>query len=692
MVTKETYMRKLLSSLIVLAALPCVGFAANGPQTLLNETGLAYSTSPAQNLNAYGSPQGSAAKLSAQITVGSATVASQTFTGGTQSTTSITVVSNNVLAVQASNTITVPSTSSILGTPATNQITISTFSQLPGKTASLALAIISNTVVINSSPSVIINGQYFFTFGTNVTTGTTAANSATNLAAAITAAGIPYTASVVSSTGVLISCVSSGTVCNGQGINSTALTGISSGTLAGGVNAETITIVTPGQTFLFTYGGNWVSTDTAIHAATTLANALSGGSLVTASAASNVVYASATAIGSAGNSFTIATSSVCVTLSSTNFLGGADPILRNSYFSLNGVNYHNGKHWTDVSGTSTGTAASITAFINGVSTSGAVAGGGLGSITASQAGGVITLTQAVAGAAGNNATLTATPSSGGFTIGTPTFISGQSAATLSINGVTITAGVDFSTSTNLSTMAASIVTAITAKTATMGVTASAISVSSTVFSTSTVTGTAANYVLTSSTQAALRLAGPVTITAGAGVGAMTGGTNATYNITTNVISIPSHGFTKALPVLYSGTPAIGGLTTATTYFVVVVDANSIGLSSTSAVALTGSFIDLTSSNTSTTSATYTLAPGPFIQGPFSAKWQVSNDGGNWADYTVTSQNISVSSQTVANFAPVFGNTTIVQDFGFVDYGYIRYNVTGPTQGGAVLKVILNAKD
>src|SRR5258707_13930058 len=100
--------------------------AAAGPVTLMNEGGLAYSTSPAQNLNAYGSPNGVASKLSAQVTWSSTTFASQNFTDGSASTTSITVANNNLLALSATDQITVPATSASLGSPSTAQFTIIT--------------------------------------------------------------------------------------------------------------------------------------------------------------------------------------------------------------------------------------------------------------------------------------------------------------------------------------------------------------------------------------------------------------------------------------------------------------------------------------------------------------------------------------------------------------------------------------
>lgn len=675
-------MRKLLPFLVWLG-LPMAGFAVSGPVTLFNDA-VAYSTNPYQNLQAYGSPQGAAGKLSAQVTWSSGTYATGSFTDGTQSTGSLTVVSTAALvATSATDSITVPSTAAILGSPATNQITVVSTTGLAGLVGSMVIIIRDNNGVVNSSPSITLNGQYLFTYGTNVTTGTSAANSATNLATAITASGSPFTAVVTASTGVTVACVSSGTFCNSYRIDSTSPTAVSSGTMSGGANPVTVTINNGAQTLAYTYGSNWASSNSVTGAATTFVTASSGIGGIVSSNVAGVVYASASLVGTFGNSYTITTSSASrVSVSSSSFLGGLNRALVNAYFTLNGQSYLNGTQWTDVSGTSTGTAASIAAFFNATSTNAAVAGGGLGNVRATATGGVVSLVTFTSSTLNNAITLATTPSSGGLTIGSALFTGGQSNASITINGTALTLGTDFAAPQVASTtanMATSIAAAINAN-STLTAIITAAATSAVVVSTSKVVGTATNYTTVSSTQSQLSFANAT----------MTGGTNSGYSITTDKITITGHGFTKALPVLYSsGTVAIGGLTNQTTYYIVVIDSNTVGVSSTSAVALTGNYIDLTSSATGTTAHTYTLAPLSFSQGPAAGKWQVSNDAANWNDYLVTSANISVSSQT---FAAVNPSTNTVQDFGFVDYGYIRYNTTGPTQGAVNLKVILNAKD
>ena len=136
----------------------------------------------------------------------------------------------------------------------------------------------------------------------------------------------------------------------------------------------------------------------------------------------------------------------------------------------------------------------------------------------------------------------------------------------------------------------------------------------------------------------------------------------------------------------TGNIAIGGLTNQTTYYIIVVDQNDISLATSTATAASGTAIVLTSSNTKTSKDTYTLAPLAYSSGTAAGIWQVSDDGVNWNTLFTTIQNVIISSQT---FAPIYPSTSAVVDFGPIDYGWIRYNVTGPTQGGIPLKVQLN---
>jgi len=67
------------------------------------------------------------------------------------------------------------------------------------------------------------------------------------------------------------------------------------------------------------------------------------------------------------------------------------------------------------------------------------------------------------------------------------------------------------------------------------------------------------------------------------------------NITSNSITISSHGFSTGDPVYYfTETNAIGGITTDLLYFIISVDSNTIKLATTAANATAGTAVDLTS--------------------------------------------------------------------------------------------------
>jgi hypothetical protein len=167
---------------------------------------------------------------------------------------------------------------------------------------------------------------------------------------------------------------------------------------------------------------------------------------------------------------------------------------------------------------------------------------------------------------------------------------------------------------------------------------------------------------------------------------MTGGVSAGYNAADDRIIIPAHGFPLGLAVAYSTGSAsgtIGGLTAGTVYYVIPVDVNTIRLSTTSARAIAGLYINLTGQNASTTAYTYTLTPSA-ISGTPGFYWQVSNDGVDYSSF------ISGSSETISGYTAPYA--TAFYDFSNVNYRYLRLNVAGPTTGGILLKATVNVKE
>lgn len=659
-------MRKIIVA-AVLMMVASRAWCASGPATVINSLGLAYSTSPVINLQAYGSPQSAATKLSAQITSSSASFTTATFKDGSQSTGSVTFASTNILAVAATNQITVPSTALILGSGATEQITISS-------------CVPNSTVFFNARG---VKEGIDWNCGTTTTTGAKSLAAAFNIVFGNIFTSTNVT-NVVWSTATVI-----GTSGNSYTTTSSSQPAYSTTTWSGGLNRalQAASITFNGVPYI--NGDQWndqsnTSTGTAANVGQFM-NTLNG---ITATAA--------TAIG--------ATASTSVVVNSTSGLTAAKITLSGTGV----VNLLNGTNWTAVN-TTTGTAAALstacnlftsvtgiicsnasnsstvfaTATVRGISgnsyfitssTPSAISSATFLGGTADTFGSTVFSTATVAGSAGNSFTLAS--SNAGMTVAKPTFTNGQDAATFTLNGIALTAGVNFSTGST-TTDATNLATALNALSPKI---VSAQGIGAVVTATSTVTGTVTNYTMSTNQTSNLTLSGAT----------MTGGTTAADTLNSATINLPAHGFTTALPVLYTtGTVAIGNLAWGTTYFVVVVDSNNVQLSSTSTQAVLGVGLVISSTNTQTSAHTYTLAPLAFTQGTAAGKWQVSNDGLSFADFSTTAANVSVSTQT---FTPVFPSTTTVQDFGLVDYGYMRYQFTPPTQGGIALKVILNAKD
>lgn len=143
----------------------------------------------------------------------------------------------------------------------------------------------------------------------------------------------------------------------------------------------------------------------------------------------------------------------------------------------------------------------------------------------------------------------------------------------------------------------------------------------------------------------------------------------------------NNGFVLALPVLYTSTVAVGGLTTTTTYYATPNGSSAFYVSRTSTDAVAGNYITFTST---TAGAGFTIRFSPLgITGTPAYKWQISNDGVTWYD-------AAQSSVTLSSF--ISTGTLTYWDFNNYDYAWLRLNVTGPTTGAINLKVAGNGKN
>lgn len=425
----------------------------------------------------------------------------------------------------------------------------------------------------------------------------------------------------------------------------------------GGLSGSNVTLA---GTWL-SNGVDWLSGYTASNTATNIAAAVNAKDFrFTATATGSTVTITCAQVGTQCNSYALSTTTpTALGVSSSVFLGGAEP----ANFKINAQLYTAGKSWF-VKDVASNTAVDIARDVNARSPIVSA------STTAST---VVTLTCKTTGSACNFYTLVSS-TNGSLGAGGAVFSGGTDNAVFGINGTMFPQGINWTAAKTASDTARSLSDALMANSAVSAVIKSTWTSAGILYATSTLAGSGVNFALYSSSPGALTPSGAT----------MTGGTAPAFALSGSNISVSAHGWTLALPVLYSSgsNVAIGGLTNQTTYYVVPVDANTIKLSSTSAVAQSGVGIVITSTNTQNTADTYTLAPLA-IAGQPNFKWQFSNDGISWLD-------VAVSSVTMSSY--VNPSTSTAWDFGTFDYQYLRLNVTGPTAGGILLQVYVNSKN
>ncbi len=405
-------------------------------------------------------------------------------------------------------------------------------------------------------------------------------------------------------------------------------------------------------------GVNWTKADVASNTAVSLATAIRvNGHGVTAISVSSVVFATATTAGDIGNSYTLVSSTpTALVLGSANFTLGAQPTLENAILTVNGKPYRNGTGWRSV-GTSTGTAINLASFLSNT----------FSGITSTATGSVCYATATALGSAGNNFTLAS--STAALLVASANFTGGADSATVTINGVQVLYGTDWSSGSTSSATAKSISDSIMANGTLNTIVSSTWSSSAVVTITALTAGP--NYSLAALPAASFTLTGQY----------MTGGAVTGIDTSTDTITIASNGFGTSLQVLFStltaSTPP-APLTNQTTYYTIKVDGNTIRLATSATNAQTNIYLNLTTQGT--TNKTFRLTPLG-ITGTPAWKWQVSNDDTNWSDLGVTS----------VTLASPYTSTTTYWDFGNTNTHYIRLKVTGPTAGAINIKVKPNGK-
>ena len=149
------------------------------------------------------------------------------------------------------------------------------------------------------------------------------------------------------------------------------------------------------------------------------------------------------------------------------------------------------------------------------------------------------------------------------------------------------------------------------------------------------------------------------------------GVNGDINLTDNTISITAHKYATGVKVAASTTTTLPAPITATNYWVIVIDANTIQLATTLAHALAGTAIDITNYGV----GTHTLTPENLTGGAI--KLQASLDNSTWIDITSSSQNVTSTSACLWNVTDVM-------------YPFVRANATA-TGGSYIATLLMYAK-
>lgn len=297
---------------------------------------------------------------------------------------------------------------------------------------------------------------------------------------------------------------------------------------------------------------------------------------------------------------------------------------------------------------------------------------------ASVTGATVTVKYATYGTVGNGLVIS-TSSSVNFGLASGGILSGGvNRHTLTINGVTLTEGINFNANSSSSTMAINISTNINANTS-LNATVTASTTSLGVVTVKAIAIGPAPYSIQTSTPGGLII----------GTG-FPGGASGYIDVVGDSITLPSpHNFTTGLKVLVSTTGSNSmpsGLISGTTYFAIKLNDYQYKLATSSTNAVAGTAVDITDiSNGSTFGAT---PPALSLAANNGFYWEVSNDSTTWTTLTgVTVNGVSVSSVTYS----AAGGTT--WDFGTLNYHWMRVNYTGPTNGAISLNVrIFGKKD
>ncbi len=122
----------------------------------------------------------------------------------------------------------------------------------------------------------------------------------------------------------------------------------------------------------------------------------------------------------------------------------------------------------------------------------------------------------------------------------------------------------------------------------------------------------------------------------------TPGTSAAVSTTADTITIASHGMVTGAKIALTTAGTLPTGVTATTYWMIKVDANTLKFASSLANAAAGTAVDLTTPGI----GTHTLTPALLVTTGAVAKLQVSNDGTNFTDVTSATVTITTAGSSM----------------------------------------------
>lgn len=657
--------------------------------------------------------------MSVQATMSTTSIAAATFNDGAQSTGNIIISSWTALnPSRAQATITITSNSATDGSYATDLINIASNSVLAGATAFNTITVSSNVNI--SSPSFTFNGTVYASSNA-WSLGASSIATAGNLTRFInTIFGVVATTANSNGNVITLYAPRPGTFYN-QAYTLTSSTQflltVAFSSFAGGADPVVLTVNNqdPINKQRITAGIQYQVGVSSMATALNLAIAIRGlqfGLIASTSIGSvgSTVTVNSISSGAVFNSYTLTSSSPsALTVFTTNFFGGSDPVT----IGINGINFINGVQWL-TGNSATNTALSLAYAISSntalcpvcVSTYtppfslSTTCAGGIITVSTAGSGAIIQLTAISTGTAyiypiftssQTAVTLSGIPS----TVSGATFSSisgGSDAAVIRINGRILRNGYDWFAIQNNTQTAASISDAIANSTwvALAGVLKSTWGATGAtpygvVYMTSTINGFNMNFSLFSSSNSAATLSGTSSQTAPmTAFSTMTGGSDAGYSTGTDIIRLPNAGFVNGLAVKFTtGSAATGitGLTSETTYFVILVDTTNIKLAFTSTGAIAGATIDLTSVSTQTVAHLFTLTPVP-PSGTEFGWFQVSNDSSTWFNLSVP---------TISLATPYISTSTYA-DLGGINGRMIRFVINAAGSGAINTNVTVNGRE